>query len=124
MHVITRKRFQAFWETHPDAERPLKAWLAIVRLKHYSGPHGVRQDFASASFLGKWRTVFNIGGNRYRLEDEYAAAVAEIDRLLDTDPPPDSEEYERLEFLSVLVQAYEDTHDPLYELTTPQDVVT
>jgi len=59
-----------------------------------------------------------------RNDDEYAAAVAEIDRLLDTDPPPDSEEYERLEFLSVLVQAYEDTHYPLYELTTPQDVVT
>jgi mRNA interferase HigB len=67
MHVITRKRLQEFWETHPDAERPLKAWLAIARLKHYSGPHEVRQDFAAASFLGKWRTVFNIGGNKYRL---------------------------------------------------------
>jgi len=53
--------------THPDAERPLKAWLAIVRLKRYSGPHEVHQDFASASFLGKWRTVFNIGGNKYRV---------------------------------------------------------
>jgi mRNA interferase HigB len=29
--------------------------------------HAVREDFASASFLGKWRTVFNIGGNKYRL---------------------------------------------------------
>jgi mRNA interferase HigB len=67
MHVVTRRRLQEFWQTHPDAERPLKAWLAIVRLKHYSGPHGVRQDFVSASFLGKWRTVFNIGGNKYRL---------------------------------------------------------
>jgi mRNA interferase HigB len=52
MHVITRKRLQEFWHIHPDAERPLKAWLAIVRLKHYSGPQEVRQDFASASFLG------------------------------------------------------------------------
>lgn len=60
MHVITRKRLQEFWQTHPDAERPLKTWLAIVRLKRYSGPHEVRQDFASASFLGKWRMVFNI----------------------------------------------------------------
>ena len=61
-----------FWaqvreQTHPDAERPLKIWLVIVRLKHYSGPPAVREDFASASFLGKWRTVFNIGGNKYRL---------------------------------------------------------
>jgi HTH-type transcriptional regulator / antitoxin HigA len=58
-----------------------------------------------------------------RNEAEYTAAVAEIERLLDTDPPPHSEAYERLEFLSVLVQAYEDAHFPLELLTTPQDVV-
>jgi HTH-type transcriptional regulator/antitoxin HigA len=58
-----------------------------------------------------------------RNEAEYTAAVAEIERLLDTDPPLHSEAYERLEFLSVLVQAYEDAHFPLEQLTTPQDVV-
>jgi antitoxin component HigA of HigAB toxin-antitoxin module len=40
------------------------------------------------------------------------------------DPPPHSEAYERLEFLSVLVHAYEEAHFPLEQLTTPQDVVT
>lgn len=58
-----------------------------------------------------------------RNEAEYTAAVAEIDQLLDTDPPPHSEDYERLEFLSVLVQAYEEAHFPLEQLTTPQEVV-
>jgi len=33
MHVITRQRLQEFWQNHPDAERPLKAWLALVQLK-------------------------------------------------------------------------------------------
>lgn len=46
---------------------------------------------------------------------EYKAAVAEIDRLLDVDPKRGSEEYDRLEFLSVLVQAYEDARDPIDE---------
>jgi HTH-type transcriptional regulator/antitoxin HigA len=59
-----------------------------------------------------------------RNEAEYTAAVAEIDSLLDLDPPPHSEAYERLEFLSVLVHAYEEAHFPLEQLTTPQDVVT
>jgi|SRR5215468_10732718 len=59
-----------------------------------------------------------------RNEVEYTAAVAEIDQLLDLDPPPHSEAYERLEFLSVLVHAYEEAHFPLEQLTTPQDVVT
>jgi mRNA interferase HigB len=67
MHVITRQRLHAFWQTYPDAERPLKPWLAMVRVKRYSSPAAVREDFASASFLGPWRTVFNIGGNKYRL---------------------------------------------------------
>jgi HTH-type transcriptional regulator / antitoxin HigA len=55
---------------------------------------------------------------------EYRAAVAEIDRLLDEDPKRGSEAYDRLEFLSVLVQAYEDTHDPIDEAkSSPQSVV-
>jgi HTH-type transcriptional regulator / antitoxin HigA len=58
-----------------------------------------------------------------RNEAEYRAAVAEIDQLLDLDPPPQSKTYERLEFLSVLVHAYEEAHFPLEQLTTPQDIV-
>ena len=58
-----------------------------------------------------------------RNEAEYNAAVVEVDRLLDADPQPGSDDCERLEFLSVLVQAYEDVHLPMDKLTTPQDVV-
>jgi HTH-type transcriptional regulator/antitoxin HigA len=55
---------------------------------------------------------------------EYRAAVLEIDTLLEQDPARGSDAYERLEFLSVLVQAYEDEHDPIDETGTPQSVVT
>lgn len=56
---------------------------------------------------------------------EYRAAVAEVDRLLDADPRRGSEEYERLEFLSVMIEAYEGEHDPLDESAgTPQGVVS
>ena len=58
-----------------------------------------------------------------RNEEEYDIAVVEIDDLLDADPQPGSEEYDRLEFLSVLVQAYEDIHLPAYEQPTPQEMV-
>ena len=40
-------------------------------------------------------------------------AAAEIDRLLDEDPKRGTPAYDRLVFLSVLVEAYEDEHDPL-----------
>jgi HTH-type transcriptional regulator / antitoxin HigA len=54
---------------------------------------------------------------------EYRAAVSEIDRLLDADPKRGTPDYERLEFLSVLVEAYEDEHDPLEAGGSPQSVV-
>lgn len=55
---------------------------------------------------------------------EYKAAVVEIDALLDLDPKRGSELHDRLEFLSVLVQAYEDQHDPVDETgSTAQSVV-
>ena len=56
-----------------------------------------------------------------RNEKEYRAAVREIDALLDADPG--SEAYDRLEFLSVLVAAYEDEHEPPMPKTSPQEVV-
>jgi HTH-type transcriptional regulator/antitoxin HigA len=55
---------------------------------------------------------------------EYKAAVAEIDALLDQDPKRGSEALDRLEFLSILIEAYEDEHDPLDETGTPQSVVS
>jgi HTH-type transcriptional regulator/antitoxin HigA len=61
-----------------------------------------------------------------RNAQEHRAAVREIDALLDADPGRGSEEYERLEFLSVLVEAHEDEHFPWEELErggTPQSAV-
>ncbi|MDQ3698097.1 MAG: transcriptional regulator [Gemmatimonadota bacterium] len=54
---------------------------------------------------------------------EYRAAVTEIDVLLDRDPRRGTAEYDRLEFLSVLVEAYEDEHVPVLPATTPQEAV-
>ena len=55
---------------------------------------------------------------------EYRAAVLEIDALLDADPKRGTDALDRLEFLSVLVEAYEDEHDPIDESQgTPQGVV-
>jgi HTH-type transcriptional regulator/antitoxin HigA len=51
-----------------------------------------------------------------RNAQEYCAAVREIDALLDIDPRRGSEDYDRLEFLSVLVEAYEDEKFPWDEI--------
>jgi HTH-type transcriptional regulator/antitoxin HigA len=59
-----------------------------------------------------------------RSQEEYDTAVAEIDRLLDLDPRPYSEEYDRLELLSLLVEDYDAKHNPIDDSDlTPQDAV-
>lgn len=59
-----------------------------------------------------------------RDEEEYEAAVKEIDELLGANAQLGSVEGERLAFLSVLVDDYESrTLDLGTNLTTPQDVV-
>jgi HTH-type transcriptional regulator/antitoxin HigA len=57
-----------------------------------------------------------------RDEAEYDAAVREIERLLDENPTTGSLDCDRLEFLSVLVEAYEDQHEPVGEVT-PREAV-
>jgi HTH-type transcriptional regulator/antitoxin HigA len=58
-----------------------------------------------------------------RDEAEYDAAVAEIDELLDLDVGEGTADFERLEFLSVLVEAYDDGHYPMGESSTQQSLV-
>ncbi len=67
MHVISPKKLREFRQEHPDAERPLRAWLNVVEKKLYANAHEIRADFPAADFLGSWRTIFNVAGNRYRL---------------------------------------------------------
>lgn len=57
-----------------------------------------------------------------RTEEEYDAAIAEIEALLDHGAAAGTAEYERLEFLSVMAEAYEKVHYPV-ERVRPQDVV-
>jgi HTH-type transcriptional regulator/antitoxin HigA len=55
---------------------------------------------------------------------EYEAAVAELDTLADANPEEGTEAYDRMVFLSVLVEAYETEHDPIDDRDiTPQQIV-
>jgi HTH-type transcriptional regulator/antitoxin HigA len=58
-----------------------------------------------------------------RNDEEYDAAVAEMDAVVDRHPPVGSREYDRLEFLSVLVAAYDEEHHAIGATATPQAVV-
>ena len=66
MHVISRHALQEFWRLHPDAQEPLSAWFKVADQARWGGPTDVRVVYRTADFVGRL-TVFNIGGNKYRL---------------------------------------------------------
>lgn len=67
MRIISRRPLREFATKHADSAQPLDAWYRIIKGREYRSPHELREDFPTASFLGARRTVFNIGGNKYRL---------------------------------------------------------
>lgn len=57
-----------------------------------------------------------------RDEREYRAAIAEVEALLEKDSAPGTPDYERLQFLTVLIEQYEDAAFPI-DHPTPQTAV-
>jgi mRNA interferase HigB len=67
MRVIAKKHLITFWEKHPDAEQPLKAWYDEAAKAQWKTPQDVKAQYRNASIVGNNRMVFNIKGNDYRL---------------------------------------------------------
>jgi mRNA interferase HigB len=66
MHIITRVRLKEFWEKHPNAETSLRLWYKLTSAAQWQNFVELRQVFPSADQVENL-TVFNIGGNNYRL---------------------------------------------------------
>ncbi len=66
MHVITRKRLNEFAAKYPDAETALEHWYRMIKARRFGNFAELRELFPSADRVAN-KTVFNIGGNKYRL---------------------------------------------------------
>ena len=66
MHVITRKRLNEFAAIHPDAVAGLTHWHTLMKSCRFQNFAQLRKTFPSADQVDN-KTVFNIGGNKYRL---------------------------------------------------------
>ena len=67
MRVIAVAALRAFWQRHPEAEQPLKAWFEEATKAAWTQPADIKAQYRSASILKNRRVVFNIKGNDYRL---------------------------------------------------------
>ncbi len=67
MRVIAVSTLRQFWDVHPDAEQPIKAWVDEAGKAQWAQPADIKAQYRSASVLKNRRVVFNIKGNDYRL---------------------------------------------------------
>ena len=67
MRVIAVSTLRDFWQRHPDAEQPLKAWYEEATSAAWTQPANIKAQYRSASVLKNRRVVFNIKGNDFRL---------------------------------------------------------
>lgn len=67
MRVIAISTLRQFWEKHPAAEQPIKAWFDEVSKATWTQPSDIKALYRNASILKNRRVVFNIKGNDYRL---------------------------------------------------------
>jgi len=51
---------------HPSAAAPLRQWEQVIKKAVFQNTADLRLAFSSADFVGD-KTVFNIGGNKFRL---------------------------------------------------------
>jgi mRNA interferase HigB len=71
MRVISKRRLREFWQRWPEARTPLLAWYKTALEADWDSLIAVRQTFPHADAIrlrtGLVVTVFNVGGNKYRL---------------------------------------------------------
>ena len=71
-HVISVKALHLFWGVHPDAEEPLRRWgRRVAKEATWKNLEDVKAMFSRAEAVrlkdGRNVTIFNVGGNKYRI---------------------------------------------------------
>jgi mRNA interferase HigB len=66
MNIISKVPLVKFWEKHPAAKTALDSWYKISKKARWKNLVDAKNDFPHADLVGVC-TIFNIGGNKYRL---------------------------------------------------------
>ena len=67
MRIISIKVLKEFIDKHPQSKSSLEAWWNEAKVANWQNSQQIKEQYASASFVGNNRVVFNIKGNDFRL---------------------------------------------------------
>ena len=68
MRIVGRAKLDEFAGAHADARSWIENWIFDTESARWRTPRDIKDVYASASFLAGNVVIFNIKGNRYRLE--------------------------------------------------------
>ena len=83
MHIISKKRLREFWKENSAAQQPLDNWYRVAKKATWQSIAETCAVFPHADAVYDC-TVFNIGGNKYRLivEIKYDRQVIYVKHVL------------------------------------------
>ena len=83
MNVISYQAIKQFIRKHSDSKSSLNSWHRIASKAEWKNLAEVKQNYPHADLYGSC-TIFNIGGNKYRLiaKVDYRAQVIRIRNIL------------------------------------------
>ncbi len=68
MRLIGRRQLGEFARLHADVRAQIQSWVAEIEEAEWKTPQEIKAHYAHASFLADKRVVFNLKGNKYRLD--------------------------------------------------------
>ena len=66
LRIVTEKKIREFIEREPYSSDVMWRWADAIESSNWRNPGDLKASFAAASFVGDL-TVFNVGGNHYRI---------------------------------------------------------
>ncbi|MBI4423510.1 MAG: type II toxin-antitoxin system HigB family toxin [Elusimicrobia bacterium] len=66
MRIVGQDHADAFARKRPNAREPLRTWVQVLKSKDFDSLVDLKKAFGSADYVRPY-TVFDIGGNKYRL---------------------------------------------------------
>lgn len=68
MRLVGRSVLFDFCKKHADVSSQVMAWCAEMEEAQWEAPSDIKVRYPAASFLADNRVVFNLKGNKYRLD--------------------------------------------------------
>jgi len=83
MKVVGLAVLYEFCESHKDCEQQILGWIAEAKEAKWMTPNDIGARYLSASFLADNRVIFNIKGNKYRLDTKvyYQRQIVIVKRI-------------------------------------------